>query len=96
MPMAVLGHPVGAGEMGSPGAAGTIRLLGRIKVQHDPRNRFPVVGFGIEQAQVGDQVHFVVAGQNGGGRCFVGDIRVKGGFCIGRLSRTRFWRPSVG
>jgi hypothetical protein len=80
MPRAVLRHPVGAGEMGSPGAAGTIRLLGRIKVQHDPRNLFPVgaVGFGVEQAQLGDQVLFVVAGQNGGGRC----IAHRGSCCI--------------
>jgi hypothetical protein len=85
MPISVLGHPVGAGEMGSPGAAGTIRLLGRIKVQHDPRNLFPVgaVGFDIEQAQVGDQVLFVIAGQNAGGRCFVSDIRVKRGLLHG-------------
>jgi hypothetical protein len=33
----------------------------------------------IEQAQVGDQVLFVITGHNGGGRCFVGDIRVKRG-----------------
>jgi len=64
-------------------------------MQHDPRNFFPIgaVGVGMEQAQVGDQVLFVIAGQNGGGRCFVGDILVKQGLLQGRLSRARFWRP---
>ena len=57
MPIAVLGHPAGAGEMGFPGAAGAVRLAVGIKVQHDPRDLFPVgaVGFGVEQAQIGDR-----------------------------------------
>ena len=42
MPVAVLGHPVGAGEMGFPGAAGAIRLAVGIEVQHDPRDLRPV------------------------------------------------------
>lgn len=84
MPIAVLGHPVGAGEMGFPGAAGAIRLAARIKVQHDPRNLFPIgaVGFRVEQAQIRDLVPLVIAGQSGRSRRRVGDIWVDGGFCM--------------
>jgi hypothetical protein len=42
MAIALLGHPAGAGEMGFPGAARPIGLAARIKVQHDPRDLFPV------------------------------------------------------
>ena len=86
MPIAVLGHPVGAGEMGFPGAAGAVRLAVGIKVQHDPRNLFPIgaVGFGVEQAQIRDQVELVIAGQSGRSRRRVGDIWVERGFLHGR------------
>jgi len=63
MPIAVLGHPVGAGEMSFPDAAGAIRLAARIKVQQDSRNLFPsgAVGFRVEQAQICDLVPLVIA-----------------------------------
>lgn len=81
MPIAVLGYPMGAGEMSFPGAAGAIRRSIGIKVQHDFRDLFPIsaIGFGVEQAQIGDKVPLVIVGQSGRSRCHVGDIWVEGG-----------------
>jgi hypothetical protein len=49
----------------------SIRFAVRLNVQRDPRNLAPVGTFRIriEQAHVGDGVHFVVDGEHGiGGR----------------------------
>jgi hypothetical protein len=86
MPIAVLGHPVGAGEVASPRSAGALGLAARIEVQHDPRNLFPIgaLGFGVEQAQIRDAVPLVIAGQSGRSRRRVGDIWVERGILHGR------------
>ncbi len=54
MPVALLGHPAGASEVGLPGAPGALGLAVWIEVQHDPRDRGPVgaVGFGVEQPEI--------------------------------------------
>lgn len=85
VPIAMLGHPARPGEMGFPCATRPIRLALGIKVQHDRRN-FPPVGtvLGcVEQAQIGYQVLFVIARQNGRRRRLVGDVGVERRFLHG-------------
>ena len=55
-----------ARDVGLPRAPGTLRLLLRIDVQHDPGDVSPVsvLCSGIEQAEIGDEVLFVVARQD--------------------------------
>ena len=84
MPVALLGHPSGAGEMAVECLPGTGRFTLRIDVQNDPRDFVPRGAFRVrvEQTQIGDDVLFVITRQHrvGGGR--VGDIGIKGGFLI--------------
>jgi hypothetical protein len=63
-------------------------------VEHDPRDLGPVgaVLFGVEQAEISDEMLFVIARQGRRARRFIGDIRVKRGFCMGELA-ARLLRP---
>jgi hypothetical protein len=77
--VALLGHPADASQMALPRAAGSGKLAVRVTVQHEPRDLLSVdaVRFGVEQAQIGHDVPFVVARQNGRSRGFIGDLRVE-------------------
>lgn len=79
MAIAVLGHPASTRQMGFQGAARPIRLAVRIKVQHDPRDLFPVsaVHGSVEQTEISDQVLLVIAGHDRRGRRVIGDIRIE-------------------
>lgn len=63
MPVAMFGHPAGTSEMCFPGAPGALALAVWIEMQHEPRDLGPIgaVIFGVEQAQIGDQMLFVIA-----------------------------------
>jgi len=67
MAISVLGHPTRTREMGFPSAVCTIGFLVWIDVEHDPRNLPPIcrLGLGVEKAEVGDSVLFVVSRQDG-------------------------------
>jgi hypothetical protein len=95
MPIAVLGHPAGTSEVRLPGAPGALGLAVRIEMQHDPRDIGPIgaVIFGVEQAQIGDRVLFVIACQD---RCtwrFIGDTLVKWRLLHGANLLGKFLRP---
>ncbi len=68
-----------------PCASGVLGLAVRVKVQHDPRDLDPVgaVLLGVEQAEISDEILFVIAGKRRRARRFIGDIRSSGGFCMG-------------
>jgi hypothetical protein len=63
MPVAMFGHPAGTSEVCFPGAPGALGLAVWIEMQHEPRDLGPIgaVIFGVDQAQIGDQVLFVIA-----------------------------------
>lgn len=92
MPVAVLGHPASASEVCLPGAPGALGLVIRIEVEHDPRDLGPVgaVLFGVEQAEISDQVLLVIAGQDRRGRRVIGDIRIERRLLHGAYSLARF------
>src|SRR6516225_3498480 len=66
MLIAVPGHPFRACQMALPGTARARRLARGIDVQDETGRLGPVrsVGLGIKEAQVGDKVLLVVAGQS--------------------------------
>ena len=66
MPIAFFRHPSSARKMALPGAPGAIRFTRWIDMQHDPSNFPPVraLGVGIKQAQIGDDMLLVIAGQD--------------------------------
>ena len=82
MPIAVLSHPFGSGQMTVERMSRTIWLSIRINMQHDPRDLSPVgtLGVGIEQPQIGHQMFHVVVRQCGGEWHHVGHIGIKRGF----------------
>ena len=88
MLVAVLGHPAGASEVCLPGAPGAVGLAVRIEVQHDPGDLGPVgaVRFGVEQAEIGDQVLFVIAVRAGALGASSATSGSSGGFCMGELA----------
>lgn len=63
MPVAMFGHPAGTSEVCFPGVPGALGLAVWIEMQHEPRDLGPIgaVIFGVEQAQIGDQMQFVIA-----------------------------------
>lgn len=65
--------------MGLPGLERSLRLMLRIDVQDDPGHLAPVRIFGrrIKKADVGEQSLLVIAGQDRGIRCNVGNIGIK-------------------
>ena len=79
MPVAMLGHPARPHEVSFPRPARPKRLARGIDVQHDCRDLPPVraVLGSVEQAQIGNQMSFVVARQNGRRRRPVGNVKVK-------------------
>ena len=81
MPVAILGHPAGAGQVGGPDSLGLLGIVRRIEMQNDPRDLPPIRAFriGIEKAQISDEVLLVVAGED-----------------VGRRSSIRYWRIELG
>ena len=81
MPVAILGHPARAGQVGSPDSLGLLGIVRRIEMQNDPGDFPPIRAFriGIEKAQIGDEVLLVVAGED-----------------IGCRSSIRYWRIELG
>ena len=81
MPVAILGHPARAGQVGGPDSLGLLRIVCRIQVQNDPGDLPPIRAFriGIEKAQIGDEVLLVVAGEDAAGG-----------------SSVRYWRIELG
>lgn len=81
MLVAMLGHPVRPRQMAVPAAVDALGVGRRIAVEHDPGDLAPVgtLGLGIQQAEIGNEVLFVVAGETGRFRDAVGDRRVERG-----------------
>ncbi|WRS38163.1 hypothetical protein VA613_09065 [Thiobacillus sedimenti] len=67
--VASLSHPPSAGEVAFPSAPGAIMFLHRIDMQDDFRNLSPIraISFSVEQAEIGDCMSLIVAGEDGGG-----------------------------
>ena len=70
MPISILGHPAGAGQVRCPDSLGLLRIVRRIELQNDPRDLPPIRAFriGIKKAQISDEVLLVVAGEDIGRR----------------------------
>ncbi len=81
MPISILGHPAGAGQVRGPDCLGAFCVMRWIEMQNDPRDLPPIRAFriGIEKAQISDEMLLVVAGEN-----------------IGRRSSIRYWRIELG
>ena len=81
MPISILGHPAGAGQVRCPDTLGLFGIVRRIEMQNDPGDLPPIRAFriGIEKAQISDEMLLVVAGEN-----------------IGRRSSIRYWRIELG
>jgi hypothetical protein len=73
----VLGHPLGAREMAIKSPSSALNVIVWIDVQYDPRNFTPVGTFlgGIQYAQIGVDVFFVVGGDYRAHRSNVGQAR---------------------
>lgn len=67
--------------MGLPRPERPLRLLLRVYMENDPGHLAPVCIFGsrVEQTDIGEQPHFVVAGQDGSRRGDIGNIGIKEG-----------------
>ena len=65
--VAVLGHPASPCEMAFPSSARAIRLPRGVDAQHESRDLRPVgaVLGSVEQAEIGNQVLFVISRQAG-------------------------------
>lgn len=63
--IAVLGHPMSAGEMSGMNAFCAIGLMDRVEAEDDTRHLLPVSAFGfrIEQAKIGHEMTAVILGQ---------------------------------
>ena len=81
MPVTILGHPAGAGQVRGPDCLGAFCVMRWIEMQNDPDDLAPVSAFriGIEKAQIGDEVLLVVAGEDAAGG-----------------SSIRYWRIELG
>jgi hypothetical protein len=79
MLVTIIAQPTGTSEMRFPGTSRALGLLGGIDVQDDIGNFLPVgsLSFRIQNPQIGDQVLFVVFGQDASTGRGVGDGRVK-------------------
>src|SRR5262245_18905087 len=66
MSVSMLGQPFGASQMALPGTVGARMLARRIDMEHQTRYLFPIrpFGVGLKDAQIGDEVLFVIASQN--------------------------------
>ncbi len=74
MPVAILGHPARAGQVGGPDSLG---LLGPISA----------FGVGIKEAQIGDEVLLVVAGEDAAGGSSIRYWRIELGWLHGSALR---------
>ncbi|GFE97673.1 hypothetical protein DmGdi_27460 [Gluconobacter sp. Gdi] len=81
----MLGHPVRPRQMTVPTAVDALGVKRGVAVQHYAGHLAPVgaIGLGIQQAEIGDEMLFVVAGETGCFRGAVGDGRVKRGLLHG-------------
>ena len=81
MPVAILGHPARAGQVGGPNSLGLLWIVRRIEMQNDPGNLAPISAFriSIEKPQISDEVLLVVAGED-----------------VCRRSSIRHWRIELG
>ena len=79
VPVAVLFHPTGSGQVRVPGPARSIGLACRIDMEDDQGNLAPVSAFRvrIKQTQIRHEVLFVVAREDAGAGSGVGNRRVK-------------------
>src|ERR1700733_3363316 len=79
MAITMVRHPFGAREVTIVGAARAIRLGARIDAKHQLRDFTPirVVGFGVEQTQISNEVLMVVGRQRGLVWRHVCDIRIE-------------------
>jgi hypothetical protein len=76
---------------------GAIGFTLPIKMQHYSSNLTPVrtLRVRIEQTQIGDDVFLVVNGQNGIGRCGIGDIWIKRQVRHGRCRKSPVQWPDA-
>jgi len=79
LPVAVLGHPLGALKVGVECPPGAIGFPARITMQDYAGDFTPIrsVRIRVQQTQVGDQVFVVVRGQDRIRRRDVSDIGIK-------------------
>jgi hypothetical protein len=90
------GHPLGAIEMAFPGKACPRWFSHRVNLQDDARHLLSVgsVGFGIEEADIGDQMRSVVAREGVGSRGLVSDLTI--GWKLGHITlQYKEWNSSV-
>ncbi len=82
MPVTILGHPARAGQVGGPDSLGLLWIVRRIEMQNDPGNLAPISAFGvgIKEAQIGDEVLLVVAGEDAAGGSSVRYWRIELGW----------------
>ena len=82
MPISILGHPAGAGQVRGPDCPGAFCVMRWIEMQNDPGNFAPISAFriGIEKAQIGDEVLLIVAGEDVGRRSSIRDWRIELGW----------------
>ena len=82
MTVTILGHPARTGQVGGPDSLGLLGIVRGIEMQNDPRNLAPISAFriGIEEPQIGDEVLFVVAGEDAAGRSSVSYWRIELGW----------------
>ena len=84
MAIALLRHPPGAREMGIPRPPRADMFARGVDMQDDLCNLLPIgaVSFRVEQAEIGDEMLLVVAGQDGGGWGASSTGGSSGGECI--------------
>lgn len=82
LPITDFRHPLRTGKMAFPADARALSI-GRIAMQHDPRHLRPVglIRLGVEQAEIGDEMHFVIGRDLRHGRRQIIDIGVQFGPC---------------
>ncbi len=81
MTVTILGHPTSTGQVGGPDSFGLLGIVRGIEMQNDPGNLPPISAFriGIEKAQIGYEVLFVVASEDAAGRSSVRYWRIEFG-----------------
>jgi hypothetical protein len=96
MAIAMLRHPLGARQVTLPRESRALGLLCRIDVQDDTRNLGPIrtLSFGVEEAQIGNEMLLIVPGKNVGLGGLVGNWGIKR-----RLGHDHYrhsaWRPNA-
>src|ERR1700726_940249 len=97
MLIAVLGQPSRAGEVAFPCATSACGFPRRVDVEHDPGGLRPVVsvGFGIEQAEIGDEMLPVIRSQAVGLRRYIIDVGSSGGLGLCMVSSSLLRRIAL-